>query len=47
MNEEKRAEIINALANFILRVSKKEATCETEIAVLPQIADVLLKFTQI
>lgn len=31
----------NALIEFIIRVSKGNATCETEIAVLPQVAKVL------
>lgn len=28
----------NALMEFIIRVSKGNATCETEVAVLPQVA---------
>lgn len=34
----------NALIEFIIRVSKGNATCETEIAVLPQVANALLEY---
>lgn len=45
MNTEQRDKIVAALVEFTERVAKGNATCGTEIAVLPQVAEVLLKIT--
>lgn len=45
MNNEQKRAVIEALVKFVTRVSKGEATCETEIAVLPQVARVLVEIT--
>lgn len=42
MEKEQTERVINALANFVLRVANGEATSEKEIEVLPEIASVLL-----
>lgn len=42
MEKEQKERVINALANFVLRVANGEATSEKEIEVLPEIASVLL-----
>lgn len=42
MNKEQYDKIIAALVEFTERVAKGNATCETEIAVLPQVANVLI-----
>ncbi len=41
MNEEKQERLEDALLLFVERVAKKETTCETEVQVLPQVAEVL------
>lgn len=45
MNKEQKEEVVATLVEFIERVAKGQATCGTEIAVLPQVAEVLLKIT--
>lgn len=45
MNKEQKDKVVAALVEFTERVAKGEATCGTEIAVLPQVAEVLLKIT--
>lgn len=42
MEKEQKERVINALANFVLRVANGEATSEKEIEVFPEIASVLL-----
>lgn len=42
MEKEQKERVINALANFVLRVANGEATSEKEIEVLPEIASILL-----
>lgn len=42
MEKEQKERVINALANFVLRVANGKATSEKEIEVLPEIASVLL-----
>lgn len=37
--------MVEALLNFVIRVSKGEATCKTEVEVLPQVANILLEIT--
>lgn len=41
MNNEQTKEVINALVDFVTRVSKGETTSETEVLVLPEIVKVL------
>jgi hypothetical protein len=42
MEKEQKERVINALANFVLRVANGEATSEKEIEVLSEIASILL-----
>jgi hypothetical protein len=44
LSEESTKEIIEALKEFTLRVTKGKATSEAEIAVLPKVAKLLLSF---
>ncbi len=43
MSKEKRDEVLNALADFIIRVSKGEATSEIEVKILPEVANAFAK----
>jgi len=43
MTNEECKKVEQALADFVIRVANKGATCEAEIEVLPQIAQLLLK----
>lgn len=44
MKKEDRDKVINALSEFVVRVAKGEATSIAEVAVLPEVAKVLLVF---
>ena len=44
MDKEKKQEVINALADFVIRVAKGKATSETEVEVLPKVASVIVDF---
>lgn len=45
MNKEQKDKVVAAMVEFIERVANGKATCGTEIAVLPQVAEVLIKIT--
>lgn len=42
MNKEQEAEVINALVNFVVRVSKGDTVNEKEVDTLPAVATLLL-----
>ena len=44
MGEEKEIELINALADFVIRVAKGKATSEKEVEVLPEVARVVADY---
>lgn len=44
MTDEQRSEVINALVNFITRVSNSETATETEVAALPATVNALVNF---
>nr|DAL14395.1 MAG TPA_asm: hypothetical protein [Caudoviricetes sp.] len=44
MKKEDRDKVINALSEFVVRVAKGEAASIAEVAVLPEVAKVLLVF---
>ena len=44
MKKEDRDKVINALSEFVVRGAKGEATSIAEVAVLPEVAKVLLVF---
>lgn len=47
MKNSKIDRLEDALLAFVERVSKKEATCETEVQVLPQVARVLVEIAKL
>lgn len=42
MNEEQFKNVKQALVEFVIRVSKGQATSETEVVILPKVAEILL-----
>lgn len=44
MKKEDKDKVINALSEFVVRVANGKATSETEVAVLPEVAKILLVF---
>lgn len=44
MKKEDKDKVINALSEFVVRVANGTATSETEVAVLPEVAKILLVF---
>lgn len=42
MNKKQKDEVINALVEFVLRVAEGKATSETEVAILPKVAEILI-----
>ena len=42
MDKSQAKEVITALCEFVIRISKGEATCKEEVEVLPQVAQILL-----
>lgn len=42
MENKERDELVSALSEFVIRVSKGGATSESEVAVLPEVAKILL-----
>ena len=47
MDKEKVIEVAEALADFVTRVAKREATSKSEVAVLPEVAKTLLTYYSI
>ena len=45
MTKEQDQEIIAVLTNFVARVAEGKATCDAEIAIMPQVAQILLETT--
>lgn len=44
MTNEQENEVIKALIDFVVRVSKGKTTSDTEVSVLPEVAKLLLNF---
>lgn len=44
MKKEDKDKVINTLSEFVVRVANGKATSETEVAVLPEVAKILLVF---
>lgn len=42
MENKERDELVSALSEFVIRVAKGGATSESEVAVLPEVAKILL-----
>lgn len=45
MTKEQEQEMIAVLTNFVARVAEGKATCDAEIAIMPQVAQILLETT--
>lgn len=43
MNEEQKDKVTEALVDFVVKVANGKATSEAEVAVLPEIAKLLLR----